>query len=159
MQKKSINDFLNSIFDQIEFFESCEHSVSENKNLNRERNGLIITEKNEKYQITGGIGKYKNFKEDFPTNYKIYEEIFSNIKSLKFSSGNSKYFNGNILFICNNFSSTKNYIIVEMTGYKYNRQIIELLLNNHGLALENYQLNKMILRNQEDIIFTLTENN
>ena len=76
---------------------------------------------------------------------------------MKLSSGSSKYFDGKILFVSNNFSTAKNYIMIEIKEYKYNRQIVELMLNNHGFALENYQLNKIILKNQEDIIFTLTE--
>ncbi len=151
-KKKSLQDFMDSIFTQIAIFQKFGSFPFPQKS--HIKNGLIFKNTGE---ILVGIGTFENF-----TQYR-YEDIQTSIGStlslseLETIDSNILYLEAGILFFNKGLPTLRDYVYVELEKEAYDKSLIELLINNYSLALENYQLNELLVKSHEDVIFTLTE--
>ncbi|GAU77078.1 HD domain-containing phosphohydrolase [Fusibacter sp. 3D3] len=151
-KKKSLIDFLESIFIQISIFQKYTLHLMPNSKI--EKNGLIFTANG---IILIGIGKFKIYETHLIDEIKGLIGIEDVLHELPETNKNVIYLKKGLLFYNKGISSLRDYVYIELDKERYDKALIELLINNYALALENYQLNELLVKSHEDVIFTLTE--
>ena len=151
-KKNSLIDFLESIFMQISIFQK--YTLHLPPYVKLEKNGLIFKADG---IILIGIGKYKIYENHSIDEIKDLIGIENLLDDLPETNENIIYLKDGLLFYNKGISSLRDYVYVELDKDLYDKALIELLINNYALALENYQLNELLIKSHEDVIFTLTE--
>ncbi len=151
-KKNSLIDFLESIFMQISIFQK--YTLHLPPHMKLEKNGLIFKANG---IILIGIGKFKIYENHSIDEIKDLIGIENLLDDLPKTNENIIYLKEGLLFYNKGISSLRDYVYVELDKDLYDKALIELLINNYALALENYQLNELLIKSHEDVIFTLTE--
>lgn len=151
-KRKSLLDFLESIFAQISIFQKYTLHLPIETPI--EKNGLIFKANGE---ILAGIGRYKVYVDHTIQEVQSLNPIVNLLPELPEINENIIYMENGLLFYNKGITSLRDFVYIELNKDLYDKALIELLINNYALALENYQLNELLVKSHEDVIFTLTE--
>ncbi len=145
-KRKSLIEFLNSIFKQIQIFNRYK-----GEEITPSHNGVVFKHINGEPHIIVGTGIYSDIHGPKST------ELISEIRALPLHSRHMHKLEHGIIFSSRGLDHIRDYVYIEINTEDYDDSLITLLLNNYALALENYELNHLLLRSHEDVIYTLTE--
>ncbi len=164
----TLNEFLTSILVQLADFQKYDNQIVYIRDdINQEEGGFVSIEQNKRFAIVAATGKFmphigKNI-EDISELKLVVDKIKDsyNVDGKIKDSYNAE---DKIIFLENGFiiknninSSFNNYIYIEGDNNVYDFDLIHLFLTNYSVALDNYILNKTIVKTQEEIILTFGE--
>ncbi|SDZ16148.1 response regulator [Tindallia californiensis] len=154
--QNSLDDFLSTLLDELEMFylkysepdSHCEHLKPE---------GFIYEKTGDDYRLITATEKYKHHINKDLSTIEELKDLYIVMKHLHPDNNNMIFLEHGFLFYNKGQRGTRFYFFVETVEGVYDYHIIQLFLNNYALALDNFHLNQLVVRNQEAIIFTLTE--
>ncbi|SFI26754.1 Response regulator receiver domain-containing protein [Tindallia magadiensis] len=154
--QSSLDDFLSTLLSELEMF-YLKYSDPDSHHEHLKPEGFIYEKIGHTYRIITATEKYQQYINEDLSTIQDLEDVYVVMKHLHPDHNNMIFLEDGFIFYNKGQHGVRFYFFVETTEDLYDYSIIQLFLNNYALALDNFHLNQLVMRNQEAIIFTLTE--